>query len=362
MQLTSSDETDLLMPLYAGVHDPNRWKAFLSRLQRRTGADHASLILTQGDMPMDQAVKLFSGRDLRAEALRLELSYLHAAECLHYRTLRPGRVYDATELDMHDPEFRAGQDNLSRQLGISDRRVIRIKDQEGASAWLSLTRGQDAFSAGDGALLIAVAPHMAIALRNFVETERMRVSGTADGLALDRVGVGWIAFDREARVVAMNGTVPVMPGLTVGERLRSDNAATRQALLQMAAEAAKGETIASRLVALSDAPPLHAVLTPLIDRPPLMPSRAVLIALCRRAPQPGAGHAALLADQFTLPRREAELALAMSNGLSISDAATMLGISLETARNYSKRVYAKTGTSGQPDLVRLILSSSAMLG
>ena len=61
------------------------------------------------------------------------------------------------------------------------------------------------------------------------------------------------------------------------------------------------------------------------------------------------------------PRREAELAMALSDGLSIAEAASSLGLSLETVRNYSKRLYAKLGVRGRTDLVRLIQRSSVNL-
>ena len=60
---------------------------------------------------------------------------------------------------------------------------------------------------------------------------------------------------------------------------------------------------------------------------------------------------------FSLSRSEARLALALSQGKSLAEAATALGFTLETTRNYSKRIYAKTGTRGQADLVRIILAS-----
>ena len=42
---------------------------------------------------------------------------------------------------------------------------------------------------------------------------------------------------------------------------------------------------------------------------------------------------------------------------SIADAADALGITVETARNYSKKIYAKTGAKGHADLVRIVLTS-----
>lgn len=60
---------------------------------------------------------------------------------------------------------------------------------------------------------------------------------------------------------------------------------------------------------------------------------------------------------FGLTSSEARMALALSQGRTIFETADELGLTRETARNYSKRIYAKTGTRGQADLVRIILAS-----
>jgi DNA-binding CsgD family transcriptional regulator len=39
-----------------------------------------------------------------------------------------------------------------------------------------------------------------------------------------------------------------------------------------------------------------------------------------------------------------------------------MGLTIETARNYSKKLYAKLGVRGQAELVRLVYESSAVLG
>jgi DNA-binding CsgD family transcriptional regulator len=62
-----------------------------------------------------------------------------------------------------------------------------------------------------------------------------------------------------------------------------------------------------------------------------------------------------------LSEREAALAIALSRGQTIVEAGRDLHLTHETARNYSKRIYAKTGTSGQADLVRMVLSGLAPL-
>jgi DNA-binding CsgD family transcriptional regulator len=64
-----------------------------------------------------------------------------------------------------------------------------------------------------------------------------------------------------------------------------------------------------------------------------------------------------LAELFSLSPREAQLALALSGGMTISEAAAELGVTVGSARIYSKHIYAKTGARGLPDLVRLVMRS-----
>lgn len=58
---------------------------------------------------------------------------------------------------------------------------------------------------------------------------------------------------------------------------------------------------------------------------------------------------------FGLLPSEARLAWQLAQGTSFADAAAMVGITEETGRSYSKKIYAKT--DGQPELVRILLTS-----
>jgi DNA-binding CsgD family transcriptional regulator len=69
--------------------------------------------------------------------------------------------------------------------------------------------------------------------------------------------------------------------------------------------------------------------------------------------------ARIVAATLGLSTREGALAEAISQGRSIVEAGAELQLTQETARNYSKRIYAKTGASGQADLVRMMLTGLA---
>ena len=71
--------------------------------------------------------------------------------------------------------------------------------------------------------------------------------------------------------------------------------------------------------------------------------------------------AARIAAALGISRAEARLARALGEGASLNAAAARLGLSVETARNYSKRIYARSGLRGQAALVRYLWCSALLL-
>jgi DNA-binding NarL/FixJ family response regulator len=69
----------------------------------------------------------------------------------------------------------------------------------------------------------------------------------------------------------------------------------------------------------------------------------------------------LLRRLYGLTRAEAILASAMMQGKSVERSCLELGISTNTARTHLKRIFCKTDTSRQGELISLLLSSPAMM-
>ena len=63
---------------------------------------------------------------------------------------------------------------------------------------------------------------------------------------------------------------------------------------------------------------------------------------------------------FDLTGSEAKLAQQLVDGARIETAAERIGVTVSSARTYLKQIFAKTGTNRQADLIRLVLSSSAL--
>ncbi len=70
----------------------------------------------------------------------------------------------------------------------------------------------------------------------------------------------------------------------------------------------------------------------------------------------------LLSGLFRLTQAEARLAAALASGLSLRDCAASLGIAFGTARAYLLRIFSKTGTGQQSELVSLLKSISTPRG
>ncbi len=367
MALSSIDETDLLMPLYAGVSEARRFATFLERLRRRTQSIYAGLIFRQGDLPMHEATEMFAGIDLRAETRRADLQDIFSFDRIPYDQLRPGRTYAISEFTDHDEAFKALRKTYAARVGIVDERIVRITVGDGISAWLLIAASHEC-TARDSALLSALAPHIAIALGNFLTAERQRIRTAVSSEGLARAGAGWIVFDREARVLEIDdnladwlhratGTAP-----RVGERIRGLTVATERELTAAAAAFAADHAHPVRALPLTAAPRIDALLRPAEALPSAARSLPVMLAVCSLPPMPSGDRAPRLAELYSLPRREAELAVALSDGQSIAEAAEAMGLTLETARNYSKKLYSRLGVRGQAELVRLVLTPLSPFG
>lgn len=366
MALTSVDETELLLPLFAGMTEGQRFATFLHRVLARTQADYVGLFFRQGDLTMHDVTEFHAGRDLRAEARALGFERLDILDRFPFDRLRPERVYAVSEFGDVDAEYAAFRARYIAALGIGDERIMRLALEGGMSAWMLLARGRDC-SAADGALLASLAPYVALALRAFVRDERRRMEAKMNAVALARGGMGWLMLDREARLVAAEANVlaylNTLPGFVLreGERLSLPNIGVERQLSDAASLYATTPDAPVDAVALCVDPAIHALLVPNSAQPAAASSLPVMQILCSLPRDTGAQQSDILSQLTGLARREAELALRLSAGRSLAETAQEMGLTLETARNYSKRIYAQLNLRGQGELVRYVLQSGARL-
>lgn len=366
MALTSTDETDLILPLFGEIAGPVPFATFLERVRRRTGAEYVAIIARRQGDPESAATEFFAGIDLRGRAAELGIADLYMLEGVQSFKLRPDRVYSVAEFIDHDPAYRARREAGVGRLGIADERVIRLFDGHGITSWMVIAKAS-ACTASDSALLSSLSAYVVAAMRQLLQFERQRIEAAMGLEGLVRAGLGWVLFDGDGRVLLADpvseGDLFARCGIAVrtGERLVLGDARAERLLIAATADLASTGSSGSRAVLLCDEPRVEALVIPAGSLVPTTIASPRTLALLRTERAPGKDRVATFAGVFALPRREAEFAVRLADGLSISDAAKAMGLTIDTARNYSKRLYARLGASGQPQLVRLVLESCAML-
>lgn len=333
-----SDESDLLLELYRGVADQNPWHRFLARLADRTQAGRSAIILAP-ELPVFDPSPQPNLRIFGADIPPFEISVL--------LRLRYQRVYAADELTGGNPAPFA--------------RILRLRVDGGGDVWLYLGRNSDDFSASTGALMSGFGPHLGVAagayLRQFTQQSAMAL--TQDIAA--RMGAGWLTLNGQgiilsASIAGLQILASVEPVFgQIGARLMLDSNASKRVSEALSAFVAgtSQEPIAVRL------PFAEMILRPFANP---FPGAPIATAYLRAAAhQPQTPPILALSQMANITPSEARFALKLASGRSISEAAKDLDLTIETARNYSKKIYAKMGLRGQSDLVRALENSAIFL-
>lgn len=270
-----------------------------------------------------QALRLLSTQ-LQAESVLLflpeggwDLSGAMVQPLPEYLTgLRLGRVYSAEEL---------ADRVISGLDGIGDLRAIGIA----GTTWLMTTRRRGNFRAVDSTTLSALTPHIAQALVTGDAFGQVQRRLTQHELVARRLGIGLLQSDPTGRMHLMDETALELlarAGVTLGK------------LAPGITELATGLELA-------------------VSQNPDGSLSGVLRATDIYLPQ-----APVIAHALGISLAEARLARALGMGDTLSQAAGRLGLTSETARAYSKQIFAKTRLRGQSDLMRKLWAGAIPLG
>ncbi len=224
--------------------------------------------------------------------------------------LRLRRVYTGAELAERVPGL----------CGDGDARALGLSGPQGA-AWLLLTGA--AFQARDSALLSSLVPHLEQAMEMAVQMQALRREAAQMQALARRMGVGAVRFGPRGEIAAADPVARALLARAGGQGGMAQGVVALGNGVEMLREGDTGYLRAT-------------------DQP--LPTPEVL------------------ARHLGLALPEARLARALGHGASLREAAAILGLTLETARHYSKQIYAKTGLRGQPDLIRRLWTGVIPLG
>lgn len=349
MRTPTLGEIDLLLPLHEGVFEQPMWRTFLDRLRRAVGVDHAALILQSSGGGDAGAFADSAGFPDLVRTLSADVAPV---------PMREGRVYALDDVGGTDGEIGS----VLARFGFVDLRSVRVRETGGLDAWLMLTADRP-IAASAAMVLSMLAPHLKAALRVYSALEVERIRSQVSSEAFSRMNFGWVTLDGQCRIVDSDSQAERVLGRSGllrraghGRLMLSSPSADRE-LTRLVRTFAEDQDALPQAINLSHDPWIDILVAPHRGAGPVGSAPRVAVVYLKGDRSSSTDRHEQLAELFRLSASEARLAWSMAQGLTIAEAAAQHGLTLETARNYSKKIYAKTGARGQADLVRHILTS-----
>jgi len=196
------------------------------------------------------------------------------------------------------------------------------------------------------------------------------VLASAAALALDRLPMGVVFVDAQSRLLGSNRIaehiLEAQDGLRIAEgRLHASNSRDSAVLPRLVSEIGlpshdqpgRGGAAFS-VIRPSGERPLELAITRVPSNDP--PECLVLIFISDHERGP-LTDPELLRQLYGLTRAEAALAVLLAEGRSLEEAASELGITVNTSRSRLREVFDKTDTRRQAELVRILMAGPARL-
>ena len=353
--------SELLVRLYGDLDGERPWEAFLEALAKWLESSFATLIIIAPGTQMP-GTYVTPGANPQIQARYIESFFAQDP----FKDLPEGKVTSFAEFigELAMEEYAAYRDYLEVAAG---EQVLAVDLRFGGrfEARFRVTRGKSEpdFAAPERAALQALVPHLRIAVTLF---EKLQLAGAEHGVfqsATEGLGLALLVLDRNNRIVSSNA---------LAERFLNEGEGLHRTGDCLAFDSTEARKIIADLLAQ---PENKAKVTRFrIERP----ERGDLIATARALALPaihaGTGALALflalpgeepplepqtVRDLFGLTTAEARLAVILTQGLSLVEAAQRLGITHNTAKTQLRAIFAKTGARRQSQLVSILAATGA---
>lgn len=360
---------ELIGLIYDSVQDAARWPAFLDAFARATGARRCALMIhdPEGDGVSairwhgwpDEDIQLYLDRYVKIDPMRMGTVTTPEGVVAADYELYPRQEF---ELSVTFREFYAPRDAIHTMGGM-------ILTTRTGHSMITCHRGVKAgpFEKKEKSILRPLMPHLkrAALLHGELGSLRRRLA-TFTG-HLERLPYGFLLADAECRVLYSNAAareiVAAHDGLTISNgHLIAKSNQSEKAFSQAIAESAAARGPSLRRLEVPRASrrkSYRVILMPIDDSGtvPLgvaVPAAGIVIidADSFSAPDPE-----VLREAFSLTPAEARVSARLALGHNAEEIAAEFKTSVETTRSHIKRIFSKTSTSRQSELVSLILRS-----
>lgn len=368
-ELQGGEFLELIAALHGGVAEETPWRDFVGRLRRTMQGNSANLIFRDAGATRDA---LFAVEDYATPPPsgwhERYFQEFHRDDPFPYFKMTPGTVYRLEELlGGTPPGANRFLTEFLHPLGIDDLLLFFAAEPGGGRAWVTVTRGagDPDFSMQDVQRCRILAQQLSGALKVFAALQEERMHRQLYQHAARQLNVDFLLLDERGRLLLREGPAARVRAAGLRQapdgRLHAHGAVHDAALQDAIAQARAGQC--GQALHIGDDPFLDVFVLPLTPadppHPPLGREMPAVVIYLHAGPIQVSS--AQLEKLFGLSGTEARLAAALARGRSLTQAAVDIGVTEQTARRYSKLIFAKTGANRQAELIRRILGSGAVL-
>jgi len=365
---------DLIIDLYASLFDTEIRNSIMDRLVKHTGGSGAIWFSADGNTPDDIFLSYvgpeFSTDEYFGHYMHIDVWH---QEGLKYR---PGEVMTLNEefnrsLFAHDEMFN---DFILRQLQAAAIVSGPVERHGTLASHFSIyhSPGGGAISDEEQDLVSMLIPHFANWSRLQRNLDQVTRRNVLISEALNGLAAGVFVVDRNLRVLECNRAGEVLAREADGFDLRRNSIVLSDrecqtklvSLVASACDTVTGMGASSggglRIPRPSGHPSYGATIMPLRRSLDVMRRGLALLLVTDPALQPR-GLASILQGAFNLTAAEAEVAVLLHAGRSISDIADQRQVTIATTRNQVRSILTKSDTNRQSEFIRLTSQLSLWL-
>lgn len=357
-------DDQLVDRIYEAAFVPEHWPDVLGRVAEQASSASGSLLVFDAlDQPprfkstplTEQALNIFTSTDLWRDSQRIPFQYPGAmsGQFPHFfyvdEIATPGQFRDDTVA------------MALRQIGLESQitTVMPMPTLEVVSFTFERLLGRGRHGETDIARLNQLRPHLA---RSGLISARLRLERATSAVsALQALGMPAAAISGNGRVLTANDIFERMNGLfqpAAFGRLALADAEADRLLREAILQGGVGGRPIVRTIPVRARPERNACVIHVL---PLRRSAfdvfsgadSLVVAMEIR-PENGVPSAQLLSVLFDLTASEAAIVAGLAGGKPLQTVALDLGVQISSARTYLSRVFEKTGTGQQSQLVALV--------
>ncbi len=341
---------DLVRGLYDAVMEARDWSDSLSAVLGPLDASRGFFV--RQDLWSGAAAVVTDRGNDAGQVIRFQAAAAAGLAPAWRLALRSGQVVRSSEMQADGVFARSAFYNeVVRPTGDFHGLVTQIARDRRRDSFICLHRPRDAgdFTAEQADTLRHLTPHLTSALRLEERLGGLQMQAAGAQAALDQLDDGVLLLNAQGRPVFAN---------RVGEHQLTSEPALSTALLRLAApgrgELRQGGAVEVERPARS---PLRLRVAPVnsAGAASWLPAYAVAAVFVSDPEVVTRRPGQALAQAYDLTPAEARFAAEIAIGDGRAAAARRLGISSATAQSHLSRIFEKTGTHRQAELVRLLL-------